>query len=882
MVISMKKLYLVARNHMDPSWLRCFEDHFENPEFGGVVRPYSDVEELQILEYMDFAEQYGVKYHIEQSLDVKKFLERNPDQAERFRNLVQRGLLELAGGGETVIDCNLTQGESWVRNHLYSRTYYKNEFDHVPRYAIAPDIFGLPSQMPQFFRSIGYDALIIFDRVMKQNKPFWQGLDGTRIVLDSRFLQPPQPGVRSADCVKLPACRACGGEGCALCEGTGIEPTYNMTRPDKTLFREAYYGNMTAEELIETLLAVDRDEYFVMIVTEEPRVGSYLYGPLLQAAPKYGVEVKFLTFEEQHDIWCPGQVAALRAGNYTEDEVDVRPEGNPVFSGCYSSRIEIKRANRQLEDLLSHAERLAVLARLQGGWDPDALPRRDYPQKKLEALWNKMAFIQFHDCVTGSHCDASYYELQRYIREVRRGAEQIAADAAKECLRRIGCEVPEGFRAAVYFNTDTAAATHPRLVLHAPAGTKTIEVRDTDGTRLPAYNPEIVEEMVGVGITITVEAEVPPLGWRLFLWKACTEAEPVEHRCGDGQQVRIENACFSVTAEGGRICEIFDKMNDRCMVCDCGLNIGTERGDPWGRYEAETDHRKLYADTVRAEYADGYERLIFTGVYTDPEKKVNRLAFTQTVTLNRGEPLVRFETVLDWDGTDSRIFASAEPAFAHTDRLYCEVPFGTMDRGEPRHGDVSGFADEWPTLGFAGVTGAAEAYNLAILKGGFPGARLKENALQLILLRAFDWDNSKFRNTDECGCHTSEFALTAWTGAFADGCCPAKAASYTIPGHTQVPDSAAAVNAVSTGCLLPALTKLPPQLRMSALKWSEDGCEPVVRFWESTGVGAVLRVPEPFVLQHCDTLETPLDEAPIREYAFRPFEIATFRLKSGT
>jgi len=127
----MKKVYIIARNHMDPSWLRCFTDHFRHAQTGDIVRPYSDIEETQILEYMDFAEEYGVKYQIEQSLVVKKFLERNPEQRERFKELVKRGLLELAGGGEAVIDYNLTQGESWARNHLYSRKYYKKEFGHT-------------------------------------------------------------------------------------------------------------------------------------------------------------------------------------------------------------------------------------------------------------------------------------------------------------------------------------------------------------------------------------------------------------------------------------------------------------------------------------------------------------------------------------------------------------------------------------------------------------------------------------------------------------------------------------------------------------------------------------------------------------------------------
>ncbi|MCR5688661.1 MAG: hypothetical protein K6G71_00260, partial [Clostridiales bacterium] len=182
----MKTLYLIAKNHMDPSWLRCFTDHARDPATGDVVRPYSDLEEIQILEYMDFAEKYGVVYQIEQSAVVKKFLERNPDQRERFAALVKKGLIELAGGGETVIDYNLTSGESWARNHLYSRKYYEEEFSHAPRYAITPDIFGLPAQLPQFFRSLGYDADILFDRVFKNGKPFWKGLDGTVIVIDDR------------------------------------------------------------------------------------------------------------------------------------------------------------------------------------------------------------------------------------------------------------------------------------------------------------------------------------------------------------------------------------------------------------------------------------------------------------------------------------------------------------------------------------------------------------------------------------------------------------------------------------------------------------------------------------------------------------------------
>ena len=873
----MNKLYIVARNHMDPSWLRCFEDHFKNDSAGGIVRPYSDVEELQILEYMDFAEKYGVKYHIEQSLVVKKLLERNPDQVERFKRLVKEGYLELAGGGETVIDMNMTQGESWARNHLYSRNYYKETFDHTPKYAITPDIFGLPSQLPQFFRSIGYDALIIFDRVMLKNKPFWQGLDGTKIVLDKCWLNCPEPGLRTADCTKIKACPVCHGEGCSACEGTGIDFSYTMTDLNKDLekCRESYYGKMTAEEMLQKLLEKNSPtgEYFCMIVTEEPRIGENLYGPLKEAAEKMDFEVEYLTFEENHDRWCAGQVEALRSGNYTEDEIDTRVEGNPVFSGCYSSRIEIKKANRELEDLLLEAERLAVLAKLNGGWDVDAVPRRDYPKKKIEALWSKMAFIQFHDCVPGSLCDGAYYELMRYIREVRRGAEQVYNDAARECLRTVGCEVPEGYNALIQFNTNVEPQTHVTLKFRAPDNTKSVEIFDKNLNKIEAYNFKTVKELIGVAVSADINAEIPAMGWKILLWKPSEEAEAVETK----KELVIENEFFTVKAENGRISEIFDKKNNKVAATDSGLNIGVETGSPWGRGVPETRHEKLVADSVVCEASPYFSRLVFKGVLSDESRRIEKLDWTFTATLNKGESIVRFASDLDWNGTNTRVFASVTPAIEHNGNLFGDVPFGTMERGEPKltKAEQIDLPDEWPTLGFAGVSDGE--YNIAYLKGGFPGSRIHEKDLQIILLRAFECGDPKYNETNDVGRHTSEFALTFWSGDFASGNCSARAAAFNAHGHTHKLDSSE-LSSAGEGCLLPVLTNIPKQLCLSALKWAEDGSVPVIRFWESVGSEVTLKLPENVKLIQCDTLEAPISENAVSEYTFRPFEIATFKL----
>ena len=79
-------------------------------------------------------------------------------------------------------------------------------------------------------------------------------------------------------------------------------------------------------------------------------------------------------------------------------------------------------------------------------------------------------------------------------------------------------------------------------------------------------------------------------------------------------------------------------------------------------------------------------------------------------------------------------------------------------------------------------------------------------------------------------------------------------------------------------CLLPALTKLPENLRLSALKLSEEGGDIIVRFYEAIGKEAILTLPENIKLIKLNTLEEPETDTEVSAYTFRKFEIATFKL----
>ena len=52
----------------------------------------------------------------------------------------------------------------------------------------------------------------------------------------------------------------------------------------------------------------------------------------------------------------------------------------------------------------------------------------------------------------------------------------------------------------------------------------------------------------------------------------------------------------------------------------------------------------------------------------------------------------------------------------------------------------------------------------------------------------------------------------------------------------------------------------------------------MARFWESAGKGAVLTLPAGVTMRKTNTLEDDESGEDVSSYAFRPFEIATFRL----
>ncbi len=102
--------------------------------------------------------------------------------------------------------------------------------------------------------------------------------------------------------------------------------------------------------------------------------------------------------------------------------------------GCYSVNSALKRAHRQAENRLLLAERLAVMTNLWA--DAPA------PQARLNELWHRLAFNQFHDTLGGTSIKTAADDAIAELSGVVTAADALADDAARAVANRIDASGP--------------------------------------------------------------------------------------------------------------------------------------------------------------------------------------------------------------------------------------------------------------------------------------------------------------------------------------------------------------------------------------------------------------------------------------------------------
>ena len=181
-VLSMKSqdsapfIGLIGHSHMDTAWLW----HVGETE-KKVTRTYANALALM--------EQYPEYMFVQSSACHSDMIRKNyPELFERIQEKVREGRYEPNGGVWVECDCNITSGESMIRQFLWGQRFTKKYFDYVSDCFWLPDTFGYSAAIPQIMKGCGINYFLTTKMSWNDTNDFpyetfnWVGLDGTSVL----------------------------------------------------------------------------------------------------------------------------------------------------------------------------------------------------------------------------------------------------------------------------------------------------------------------------------------------------------------------------------------------------------------------------------------------------------------------------------------------------------------------------------------------------------------------------------------------------------------------------------------------------------------------------------------------------------------------------
>jgi len=130
----------------------------------------------------------GLRFLASQPQQYVWFREDAPERYEELLERIREGRWEANGAMWVEADCNVPSGESFVRQLLYGKRFFRDELGVECRLLWLPDVFGYSAALPQILKKAGVDYFITAKlawnqyNIIPHNVFRWQGIDGTEIV----------------------------------------------------------------------------------------------------------------------------------------------------------------------------------------------------------------------------------------------------------------------------------------------------------------------------------------------------------------------------------------------------------------------------------------------------------------------------------------------------------------------------------------------------------------------------------------------------------------------------------------------------------------------------------------------------------------------------
>lgn len=377
----------IGHTHIDCAWKWTLRQTREK-----VQRSFATVLEL-MKQYPEY------KFMSSQPLLYSFMKEEAPEKYSEIAERIKEGRWEAEGAMWVEPDCNLPSGESLVRQLLYGKTFFKNEFGVESHILWLPDVFGYSAALPQILRKSGVDWFVTSKiswndtNAMPNDTFLWKGIDGTEI--NSYFLTAQNDN-------GAPSERYTTYNGMATAQT--VSGTYKRYH-QKYLNREALltygYGDGGGGPTAAHLELLRRGSKGI---PGSPNAKVGFVGPFLE---RLGEKLRD---NSQLPVW-QGEL-------YLE-----------FHRGTYTTMAKNKRNNRKAEFLYQNAELLSVIGKNLLGVAVQ--------QEQLHRGWETVLTNQFHDIIPGSSIKAVYEQSDRDYEEVFAIGNEIVRGAEKALSKAI-------------------------------------------------------------------------------------------------------------------------------------------------------------------------------------------------------------------------------------------------------------------------------------------------------------------------------------------------------------------------------------------------------------------------------------------------------------
>jgi len=665
-------VHMIGNAHIDPVWLwRWLEGRDEV-----LSTCQSALDRIEETPDFIFTRSSAATY--------KWIEESDPEMFSQIQRRVREGRWAIVGGWWVQPDANIPCGESFVRQALYGKRYFKEKFGVEVTIGYNVDTFGHNGNLPQILARSGYVGYVFFrpgphEKKLPSGLFWWEAADGSRVLacrpphhygtwgdinMEERIIQAAEqaPGIRDVMC----------------------------------FYGVGNHGGGPTKQHIQA----------IMQFAERPS------GPHVE----FSSPARFFRAALPQAMECPV----------------VRDELQHHSRGCYTALSEIKYHNRKSEHTLMTAEKWAALAQVFFGVR--------YPREDLRQAWENVLFNQFHDILAGTSIPEAYDDARVMYGEAYRLAEQ----AQKAALDRIMAHIDttgEG-EALVVFNPlawnrkeAVEAVIHSRDLFRLVTEGEMrelpsrIRIRDEEGREVPSQVTKIEHAGRYDDIHVVFVASIPPLGYRTFRVDipegvesfSPPSEEPVE---------QVETPLYKLTfdPQTGWLTSLYDKRCEAELLAG-PANVPIVLDDPsdtWSHgvdsFRNEVGRFKAVAPPAIVER--GPVRTVVRVISAYGKSKI-----VQDIALYQDLARIDVEMSIDWQER-LKMLKLSFPLRLEDSTATAEIPYGSIVRGQT--------GGEEPMQQWVDVTGriGSTTCGLSLLNDCKYGYDVLKSEVRLSILRS--------------------------------------------------------------------------------------------------------------------------------------------------